>query len=129
MKQPSLRILSTYVNNQIDPASTSENIEMALIYDVNLAVDPEIEQAFSRWLPGHVARVLALPGFIDAVIKAEQRQVGQSPALCVRYLLESPDGYYRAGSLHQLAGSGGLRKMSRASGLHEAQVALHLLQS
>ncbi len=64
---------------------------MALIYEVNLAVDPEIEQAFSRWLPGHVTRVLALPGFIDAVIEAEQRQDDQPSAFCVRYRLESAE--------------------------------------
>ena len=64
---------------------------MTCIYEVNLAVDPEIEQAFSRWLPGHVARVLALPGFIDAVIEAEQRQVGQPASYCVRYRLENAE--------------------------------------
>ena len=39
-----------------------------LVYEVNLAVDAEVAAPFADWLPGHVAELLALPGFLSAEI-------------------------------------------------------------
>ncbi|QNN45390.1 DUF4286 family protein [Thermomonas brevis] len=37
-----------------------------VIYEVNLDVDAGIEADYRTWLHDHVARMLALPGFVDA---------------------------------------------------------------
>jgi len=39
-----------------------------LVYEVNLTVDAAVAEAFAAWLPGHVAELLALPGFLAAEI-------------------------------------------------------------
>ena len=71
-----------------------------LVYEVNLAVDADIAPAFVAWLPGHVAELLALPGFLAA----ETSRVEEPPppdgevALCVRYRLRDRaalDAYLR----------------------------------
>jgi GNAT superfamily N-acetyltransferase/quinol monooxygenase YgiN len=62
---------------------------MTIIYEVNLEVDADARDAFSQWLPEHVARVLACPGFIEAEIETEERAANLSPAFCVRYRLDS----------------------------------------
>lgn len=38
-----------------------------IIYEVNLTVDDEIEEAYGRWLHTHIAEVIALDGFLDAL--------------------------------------------------------------
>lgn len=62
---------------------------MKTIYEVNLELEPAIGEAFSAWLPGHVERMLELPGFIDAVVEMEERDENAPPTFCVRYRLES----------------------------------------
>ena len=71
-----------------------------LVYEVNLAVEAEIAGAFVAWLPGHVAELLALPGFLAA----ETFRVEEPPppagevALVVRYRLRDRaalDAYLR----------------------------------
>ena len=37
-----------------------------VIYEVNLDVDAGIEADYRAWLRGHVAQMLALPGFLDS---------------------------------------------------------------
>ena len=37
-----------------------------VVYEVNLAVDREIEADYRSWLDDHVRRILALPGFTGA---------------------------------------------------------------
>ena len=39
---------------------------MTVIYEVNLAVDALVADAFSRWLPGHMDEMLAWDGFEHA---------------------------------------------------------------
>ncbi len=42
-----------------------------LIYEVNLEVDYEIIEEFKNWLPGHVAEMLQIPGFLGAEISTD----------------------------------------------------------
>jgi hypothetical protein len=37
-----------------------------VIYEVSLAIEPEIAEAFDAWMPVHIEEMLANPGFIDA---------------------------------------------------------------
>lgn len=62
---------------------------MNTIYEVNLEVEPDLREVFLDWLPGHVKRMLALPGFVDAVVETEERAADVPPTFCVRYRLES----------------------------------------
>lgn len=39
---------------------------MAVVYEVNLAIDPSIAADYRPWLGQHVREMLALPGFIEA---------------------------------------------------------------
>ncbi len=47
-------------------AETSQAVAYQIIYEVNLSVDSELQQAYSEWLQQHIRQMLALPGFIDA---------------------------------------------------------------
>ena len=38
----------------------------AVVYEVNLAVDADVLDAYRAWLVDHVAEILALPGFTGA---------------------------------------------------------------
>ena len=60
-----------------------------LVYEVNLSVDAEVAPAFAAWLPGHVADLLALPGFLSAdIFRIEEPAVAPGEVgLSVRYLL------------------------------------------
>lgn len=60
-----------------------------LVYEVNLAVDAGVAEAFAAWLPGHVAELLALPGFESAEIFRVDEPVATAGevALSVRYRL------------------------------------------
>ena len=71
-----------------------------LVYEVNLAVDDEVAEAFAAWLPGHVAELLALPGFVSAEIFRidEPAPPAGEAALSVRYRLRDRaalDAYLR----------------------------------
>jgi hypothetical protein len=71
-----------------------------LVYEVNLAVDAEVAEAFAAWLPGHVAELLALPGFLAAEIfrVEEPAPPAGEVALSVRYRLRDRaalDAYLR----------------------------------
>ena len=41
---------------------------MNVVYEVELHIDADIAEAYRAWLPGHVAAMLALPGFISAQV-------------------------------------------------------------
>jgi hypothetical protein len=60
-----------------------------VIYEVNLDVDAGIEADYRAWLRDHVARMLALPGFVDART-AEVLDPAPAPGrvvFCVHYRL------------------------------------------
>ena len=60
-----------------------------IVYEVNLAIDRDIADAYRAWLATHVAEILQLPGFVDARILDVLEPVpdaGQT-ALCVQYTL------------------------------------------
>lgn len=61
----------------------------AVVYEVNLAVDPMVEAEYRAWLAVHVHELLALPGFVDASIADVLEPAtddGWVP-MCVRYTL------------------------------------------
>lgn len=60
-----------------------------LVYEVNLVVEAGIADAFAEWLPGHVAELLALPGFVSAELFRIEEPAAPSGevALSVRYRL------------------------------------------
>jgi hypothetical protein len=68
-------------------------------YEVNLQVDAAIADEYRAWLRGHVAELLALPGFLDATVfdvrePVEPGRIG----LCVHYRLRDGaalDAYLR----------------------------------
>lgn len=71
-----------------------------LVYEVNLAVEAAVAEDFAAWLPGHVAELLALPGFLGADIFTvdEPAPPPGEVALSVRYRLRDRaalDGYLR----------------------------------
>ncbi len=37
-----------------------------IVYEVSVAIDPAIREAYMAWLRGHVAEIVALPGFTGA---------------------------------------------------------------
>lgn len=60
-----------------------------IVYEVNLFVQREVEAAFRAWLRGHVAEILALPGFVDARV-LEREDPPADPGefvLCTHYRL------------------------------------------
>ncbi len=62
---------------------------MVAIYEVNLEITGDVAAEFVEWLPHHVAEVLALPGFIDAVIAREEMAGADIKAWNVRYRLDN----------------------------------------
>lgn len=63
----------------------------AVVYEVNLDVDAGVIDAYRAWLQGHVAEILALPGFTGAemFVVVEPGAAEGRVALCVRYLLRN----------------------------------------
>lgn len=62
-----------------------------VIYEVNLAVDADIAEAYAAWLAPHIDEVLAVPGFVSAewwTVEAD-RQPGDRVRWCVQYRVES----------------------------------------
>lgn len=59
-------------------------------YEVAIEVDPAVADDYRDWLRGHVARMLALPGFVEATVLAVDDPPAAAPGwigLCVRYRL------------------------------------------
>lgn len=67
------------------------------IYEVNLAVDAAIIDAYRAWLASHVAEMLALPGFESArVMEVEEpAAAAREVALCVQYRLRDREALAR----------------------------------
>jgi quinol monooxygenase YgiN len=71
---------------------------MSVIYEVNLAVDPDVAEAFADWLPQHIAEMLTLPGFIRAESAIEFDPQSDPTKWCVRYHLSNQaalEAYFR----------------------------------
>lgn len=49
-----------------------------VLYEVEIRLDPTIEAEWLEWIPGHAARLLALPGFLSAEL---YRAEDESPPL------------------------------------------------
>ncbi|MFT3897305.1 MAG: DUF4286 family protein [Thermomonas sp.] len=62
-----------------------------LVYEVNLEVEDAIAADYRDWLRGHVAEILALPGFLGASASevVEPAPPAGFAGLCVQYALES----------------------------------------
>lgn len=60
-----------------------------VVYEVNLDVDAAIEAEYRDWLHGHVARMLAFPGFLDARVfdVLDPQPAPGRVVLCVHYRL------------------------------------------
>jgi len=71
-----------------------------IVYEVNLAIDRDIAEAYRAWLSTHVAEILRLPGFVDARILdvLEPAPDATRFAMCVQYTLRDRaalDAYVR----------------------------------
>lgn len=56
-----------------------------LIYEVNLAVDAGIADAYAAWLGPHIGEVLAVPGFVSAEWWAVDSASEDRVRWCVQY--------------------------------------------
>lgn len=90
-----------------------------VVYEVNLAVEAEIAEAYAAWLGPHIAEVLAVPGFVsarwwDVEADADDGRV----RWCVEYRLESREALetYFAEHAERLRGDG----LDRFGGRFEA---------
>jgi hypothetical protein len=60
-----------------------------VLYEVNIDLDAGIEAAYRAWLRGHVAEILALPGFVDArVFDVVEPAGGGRIGICMQYRLQ-----------------------------------------
>lgn len=71
-----------------------------VIYEVNLAVDADIADAYAAWLAPHIEEVLAVEGFTSADWWVEDDDSRQTERVrwCVQYRVESRDAlatYFR----------------------------------
>jgi len=66
-----------------------------LVYEVGLEVESAIVADYRAWLHGHVAEILALPGFLGASLweVLEPAPAAGFAGLCVQYQLESEAAY------------------------------------
>lgn len=66
-----------------------------LVYEVNLEIEVAIAADYRDWLRGHVAGILALPGFLGATLSEvlEPAPPAGFAGLCVRYRVESEAAY------------------------------------
>ncbi|WP_165924855.1 DUF4286 family protein, partial [Lysobacter sp. N42] len=60
-----------------------------LVYEVCVEIEPSVHDAYRAWLTGHVAEILALPGFLGAETfeVVEPQALDAWPAVCVQYRL------------------------------------------
>ena len=74
-----------------------------LVYEVNLEVEDAIAADYRDWLRGHIAGILALPGFLGASLSEVMDPAPPEgfAGLCVQYRLESEAAY--AAYLHDHA--------------------------
>ena len=62
---------------------------MSVVYEVNIVVDADAADEYRAWLAGHVAEILALPGFTGATTWAvtDPPPAEGTVGLCVQYAL------------------------------------------
>lgn len=62
---------------------------MSVVYEVNLRIDPALEDAYRPWLQNHVNEMLALPGFVSARSFEVVAEPGADALeMCVQYWLQ-----------------------------------------
>lgn len=68
-----------------------------IVYEVNLLVREAIDAEYRAWLGGHVAQMLALPGFVSAEIfdQEEPAPPAGMRALAIHYRLDDADALAR----------------------------------
>lgn len=70
-----------------------------IVYEVTATVESAISADYRTWLQTHVEEILALPGFVDAVIERQlDVDEAQHERWCVRYRLQAQhalDDYLR----------------------------------
>jgi hypothetical protein len=66
-----------------------------LVYEVNLEVEAGIATEYRDWLRGHMAEILALPGFLGATMSEvlDPAPPAGFAGLCVQYRLENETAY------------------------------------
>jgi len=62
---------------------------VALIYEVECTLDPDIVADYDAWLPGHVRDVLACAGFLGATIETPETAAGERQKRVIRYRIEN----------------------------------------
>ena len=61
-----------------------------VIYEVNLAVDDDVAEAYAAWLAPHIDEVLAVPGFLSAEwFEVDVDDAGGRRQWVVQYRVES----------------------------------------
>ena len=68
---------------------------VGLVYEVDLEVEAAMAADYRAWLRGHVAEILALPGFLGATLSEVLDPVPQSGfvGFCVQYRLVDQAAY------------------------------------
>ena len=70
-----------------------------VLYEVTLRVRPDLGDAYGEWLRGHVAAMLALPGFVDArIARLREPEDADAVVFCCTYRLRDAaalDDYLR----------------------------------
>jgi hypothetical protein len=66
-----------------------------LVYEVDLEVEAAIAADYRDWLRGHMAEILALPGFLGATMSEvlDPAPPAGFAGLCVQYSLENEAAY------------------------------------
>ena len=66
-----------------------------LVYEVDLEVETMLVAEYREWLRGHVAAILALPGFLGATVSEvlEPSPASGFSGLCVHYRLQDQAAY------------------------------------
>ena len=62
-----------------------------MIYEVTVHVRRERADAFLAWLRGHIAQIVALPGFEDAELHELLDEATDEAGWCIRYRLRDRD--------------------------------------
>lgn len=58
-----------------------------IVYEVELEVHHDLRDEYPAWLRGHVAQMLALPGFVDAQLLQLETDAAEAPVFLVQYRL------------------------------------------
>lgn len=63
--------------------------EKRIIYEVNLSIDVTIYQDYCVWLKKHIQEMLALPGFIKAIVLKPEIDQSEKQSIIIQYQLEN----------------------------------------